>query len=386
MRVLFVDLTLKYVNPTRVLYPRLLAEVDAVFFGPGYVSSGCLALGVESFVRKHGKFDVVLASEHIVFADSWDGEGVEDAYFRNYNFRFPKKEISYRKRLLNDIRCLALKKVALTLESDYYNFSNKQIQVLDRDFDYVVGWNDQFISRSSEIPTLYKEPFSSQVNDNWLDFVIEHRSKIIPLVHFLGDNEFFYCAIAHRRADFCVPGTQYAARRAAVAAVKAAGCSMSRPRPVPIAGILARMGMRPLSWNWFLTYYQESFREEIRQARMSFTCGSALRWPIRKFFEIPALGSVLLCQPCNGFDALGFRNGVNAVTCDPTDVPRVGRELLEDLERAQAIADAGRRLISECHTVSVRARQFRNALEKVLEGGWSGGRWVDGRLEPVSPT
>lgn len=383
MRILFVDLNLKYVNPTRVLYPRLLAAMDAFYFGPGYVSSDCLAAGLGRFIQRHGTFDAVLVSEHIAFADSKTGAHVEQAYFRNYNFQFPKSEIGCRKKLLDEIRSLAVIKVAFTLETDYYNLTESQIDVLDRDFDYVVGWNDQFLSRCSDLQGLGREAFASKTNDNWLNFVIAGRPRLIPLTHFVGDNEFDFGALFHRRADYSVPGTPYVARSVALAALRASGCSVSRSRRIPIAPVLTRLGMRPLSRAWFLTYYQETFREEIRQARISFTCGSALRWPIRKFFEIPALGSVLLCQPCNGFDALGFRDGVNAVTCDPAAVPMVGRELLANMDQAQAIADAGRRLISECHTVGARARQLRDALERALEGRWSGGRWVGGRLEPL---
>lgn len=110
-----------------------------------------------------------------------------------------------------------------------------------------------------------------------------------------------------------------------------------------------------------------------------------MRWPIRKFFEIPANGAALVCEPCNGFEALGFRDGENAIVCNAAEVANVGRRLKIDIDAAQAIADAGRRLIGERHTLSVRASQLRHALDAAQDGKWHGAEWQEGELVPLSP-
>jgi spore maturation protein CgeB len=105
---------------------------------------------------------------------------------------------------------------------------------------------------------------------------------------------------------------------------------------------------------------------------------------LRKYFEIPALGSVLVCLPCNGFEELGFRDKVNAMICEPDQLPELARWLNENTDKAQEIADAGRRLITERHTIEARACQLKTALESVLAGKWRGGVWRDGVIAPIS--
>ena len=57
--------------------------------------------------------------------------------------------------------------------------------------------------------------------------------------------------------------------------------------------------------------------------------------PIRKFFEIPAAGSVLVCQPFAGFNNAGFVDRENCVICEPAEIVEAHHWLTEDLDRAR---------------------------------------------------
>ena len=58
MKILALDANVTYMNPTRNLMPVLLAQLgDVRFYGPGYVSSSELKLGLKEFILKHGPFD-----------------------------------------------------------------------------------------------------------------------------------------------------------------------------------------------------------------------------------------------------------------------------------------------------------------------------------------
>ena len=128
--------------------------------------------------------------------------------------------------------------------------------------------------------------------------------------------------------------------------------------------------------------YGQLFRQEIVDSKYAFTCGSLFAYPVRKFFEIPALGSVLITPECNGFEALGFRDGHNAILCKPENLIDVEKRLAADPDMAQSIADAGRKLIGERHTVEVRAAQLRMAFTMALNGDWHGAEWRAGELIP----
>lgn len=384
MRILFVDLLLKYVNPTRNLLPRLFLEEEVAFFGPGYVSSEVLREGLASFIRLHGPFDVLIATEHIVFSDIATGAAVDRSFLSNYSFYFPPEFIASRSRIMDEIRSLSMLKVAMMLESDYYNFSEDMIRVVDRDFDLIVGWNEQFVCAVSDLNKFSEESFHQPPNDNWRQFVLSNRSKIIPLVHFVSDVEFDYSSLEYRLADFSVPGTPYVARRRALSILKASGCSLSRTRKLPIIRILKRFSLNPPSKDWLISNSRQTFCDEIRHSRISYTCGSRLNYPVRKYFEIPALGAVLVSTRCSGYEDLGFVHGVNAILCEPEELPSIGRTLLSDPEFAQSIADAGRHLISSRHTVVARSRQLLSALRSALQGRWLGGRWCDGNIQELT--
>lgn len=384
MKILFVDLLLKYVNPTRNLLPALFLEEEVVFFGPGYVSSDVLREGLASFIRLHGPFDVLIATEHIVFSDLATGAAVERSFLRNYSFYFPPEYIASRNRIMAEIRSLSILKVAMTLESDYYSFSEDMIRSIDRDFDLIVGWNEQFVCAIGDINKLSEKSLCKFPTDNWRQFALSNRSKIIPFAHFLSAFEFDYSSLEYRLADFSVPGASYLARKRALSILKASGCSLSRASKLPIRKIFNRFTRNPPLRDRLISQSRQSFCDEIRHSRISYTCGSQLKYPVRKYFEIPALGSVLISTRCSGYEALGFVHGVNAIVCEPEELPSVGRTLLADPEYAQSIAAAGRQLISSRHTVVARSRQLKSALCRALQGRWHGGHWCDGNIQELT--
>ena len=137
MKVLFVDLLLKYINPTRSLIPQLFSTMETRFFGPGYVSSDCLSAGLASFIEKNGPFDVVVVSEHIAFSKINNFVNTYQAFRKNYAIEFPKTELRETEKLFEAVKKLNICKVIITLESDYYNFTPGHISVVDNYFDFV---------------------------------------------------------------------------------------------------------------------------------------------------------------------------------------------------------------------------------------------------------
>ena len=68
MKILYIDLKLQYLNPTRQLIPNILSKIATLkIFGPGFVSRDTLSLGINSFIKKKGPFDLILMSELVFF-------------------------------------------------------------------------------------------------------------------------------------------------------------------------------------------------------------------------------------------------------------------------------------------------------------------------------
>lgn len=383
MNILFVDLALKYINPTRNLLPALFSSENVKLYGPGYVSNECLAKGIQSFIDKHGPFDALVATEHIFFSPLLNEAKHEDAFRQNYYFHFSQKLLQQRAKIFEQIRKVDLFKVALTLETDYYALSNDHISIIDNEFNIVIGWGSQFFQTCESSQSSVQDAFMGAASDNWLNFCEKAFSKIIPLAHFVSHSEFNYTNIENRPTDFCVPGESYVARKRALQALYEAGEKTDKSFAKIGRRILKGLGFSPLAIPWFQDYYMSSFKRSISRAKLAYTCGSSLNWPIRKFFEIPALGTILFCQPCNGFNALGFVDGMNAVVCSPEEFPTLGKIMLSEPERANEVAIAGRDLIQRYHSLHVRAHQCSSALEIAIQGKWSGAVWKSGKLEYV---
>lgn len=386
LRILVVDVYIDSMNPIRRLLPRLFSLVgDVRFFGPGYVSRDVLQKGLSTFMEAHGPFDLAVITDQYLFLGDDVPEAVIRGYRKNNVSKFPLENLHFCPGIRDQFHKLSIFKAAFVF-TDYYNMPASDVEKFSDCFDLIIGSGEQFfrpVTSSFEVGAA-SESFSRFANDNWLNFAKMNQHKIISFPFFVADDEFDFSPLAHRTADWSVPGTLYDARRRARAVLAKNRSLISRGRSAfhlqTLAAILTRMGAPLYASPTFLSFYAQLFRREITDSRFAFTCGSAFAYPIRKFFEIPALGAVLVCPSCNGFEALGFRDGRNAIVCEPEELPDVERRLVADPDLAQSIADEGRRLVCERHTVEVRAVQLRMAFGMALVGEWKGAKWCNGEL------
>lgn len=377
-RLLYVDVNASFINPTRNLLPNLLRQAaDVRFFGPGYVERAVLDRGLRRFVDDNGPFDFIATNTHILHADP-SGD-IPDGYRTSYGLSFPYDDLGMIARVCAELPQVDVPKIALLFENDFYNFSEEHIARLDRNASIFVGLGQELFGLRSELPDLTAEPWSHRANDNWANYVRRHPERTVSLPLYVGESEFSFRRLAHRAIDWLVPGSQYRARVAAIEELKRAGIEVDTRNPAYVLQLI-RQKLRILRRErlFLLRMVNLLFWLQLERTRCVYTCGSGLAIPVRKFFEIPAAGAVLVCSPCRGFEALGFRNGENAVIALPKDLPEVHRELKAAPERAQSIADAGQRLVMEQHSTAARARDLRRALAAIKVGTFAGGGWYDG--------
>lgn len=388
LRILVVDVAIDSMNPIRRLLPRLFSLVgNTHFFGPGYVSHDVLQKGLDAFMQNNGPFDIAVITDQYLFLGQDVPEKVINGYRRNNVCKFPLSNLHFCPGIRDQFLKLSIFKAAFVF-TDYYNMPTSDVEKLSDRFDLIIGSGEQFFRTvtSSFEGGAASESFSRFANDNWLNFIKKNQHRAISFPFFLADDEFDFSPLAHRAANWCVPGTPYDARIRARTILVKNKSSIGRGRSVfhlqTLAAILTRLGVPLYASPTFLGFYGQLFRREIADSRFAFTCGSAFGYPVRKFFEIPALGTILVCSACNGFEALGFRDGVNAIVCQPEDLVALEKRLISNPEMAQSIASEGRKLIGERHTVEVRAAQLRMAFTKALKGDWHGAEWRDGELIP----
>jgi hypothetical protein len=144
--------------------------------------------------------------------------------------------------------------------------------------------------------------------------------------------------------------------------------------------VMDRLKLRPYAHPLLQNAYNFTFAQAIRSVRYAYTDGYGYDRPIRKFFEIPALGTVLLCTGCAGFRELGFVDRENAIEVAPGDIYDAIAWLTEEPERAQKIADAGRNLVWTKHSTLARARQLSQCIAAIAAGTFRGSRWQAGEF------
>lgn len=387
LRILYVDVNAAFLNPTRSLIPlALMGAGDLHLFGPGYVSAATLERGLAAYADEAGPFDVALTNSHVLFADIYGAPVSPEQFRRFYSFSFPAEQVLHLPRMAADFMRLSLPRVGLFLESDYYNWSAREIERLDAGADCVIGFGPEFTPDWHLSAEVRSEAFGKRVTDAWPRYARERKDRIASLVHFVSDTEFSFDRLEDRPHVWSVLGINYHARKLARDALVRGGVKVMAESPVRRGiGLAKKLKLMRNESRRVLNFLNSDFQARLASARYSYTCGSALRMPIRKFFEIPAAGAVTVCQPFEGFAAAGFRDGENAVCCEPADIMDAHRMLEGDPVRAQRIADAGRKLVAERHSLSARAGQFKDVLGAVAQRRFSGASWASGEFVVRSP-
>ena len=382
--MLLLDVRVSYLNETRNLLPVVLSHAcQTTVFGPGYVSPAVLSDGADQFTADHGPFDLILATEHIWNPPTRDSPTA----FRNYQFTYSSApsevELSFCARVSDWLSGVSQMKGALVFETDHYSVSPETTQRL-QDFDFVMGpvAGAQFVPDLARLPKLADEHFGRNATNTWLDFLTSTSAKLIAIPHFVGSNEFEWTVAHGRPYPLAIPGVAYSRRRCARASARKAGLQLAPPS-TGSARRTASAAVRRLPQRlrrYDQAFRRESFRQEISLSMACYTDGSALDFPVRKFFEIPALGSALLATPCSGFSDLGFEAGHNCFALEPEAVGDVTQDLVADPDRVNEITERGRELILSRHSTHARARQISDAFAALLDGSLVSAEWVEGHF------
>ena len=272
------------------------------------------------------------------------------------------------------------KKVAFLLESDYYNFTENKINILHKIEPYIIFWGKEFILNTCKLKDLKQETFGNLTNDNWYKFIQEYK-KIISLPHFVNSSEFYFECLDNRKNLIYIAGVNYYHRKKALEVLKKSKYKIDDKKYYnKIYSLMRKLKIKPDAHPILMRLYNTFFRNEIDCSKYVFTCGSGLEWPIRKFFEIPAAGSLLLAKPFYNSEKLGFIDGENFIKTDYNDIEDKIKWLEENPQIAQKIAKNGQDLIWKTHSLNARTEQLRESLEAIIENRFNGTYWENGKF------
>lgn len=386
-RYLYVDVNATFINPTRNLLPLALLKAGEVrFFGPGHVSSDCLARGLSSFIDAEGPFDLVISNTLVLFSDTIDPAHYASTLLSSYAYSGPKDDLLYLPVIAKQFSSLTLPRIAILLENDFYNWTKREAEKILASADYFIGFGEEFSPLCAELPYLGEERFANLATDVWAEFSRKNSNRIASLLHFISDAEFMISPLSSRSLSWSVMGVQYHARSVARDGLNRAGIDpVTDTKLRKVVSLLKKTRLMRGEKRWVQKALNNSFAARMATTRYSYTCGSGLQMPIRKFFEIPAVGCLLVCRPFRGFAAAGFQDGVNCIIAEPDQLADLHFSLIAEPERAEAIARAGQAFILDRHSLDARGRDLNAVFGAIAAEKFQGSSWIDGHHHVREP-
>ncbi len=395
MKILFIDCYHQYLNPTSGLVPALFlaAAKDVRFYGPGYSSEDELKAGLRAFVDRTGPYDgLVLGMQVPLFA--WDEERLRRnaLHVQNYNaFGSPVPTlIPFFKDILASVGRVPIPHRFISLLNfDYYVTTRRHTAVFEELDAFVITPGAQFATAPRDLPDwVWQERHfvrkKDMISSAWIDFLQRRPERVLSLPHFLADSEFSFRGLAERRHIVSIPGIQYVMRKKGRDVLRARGFRPSKKPVFNLLRVADRLRLRPYSKYLLLKIYHAAYQSNLIDTRFAYTAREGYGIPVRKFFEIPAAGAVMLCLPPIGFAELGFRDGESYIEVTPEAVPDAIDQLMHEPVRAQAIAAAGRKLVFERHSLTARSAQLAHCLEAIDAGTFAGSVWDRGEFKVLT--
>lgn len=100
--------------------------------------------------------------------------------------------------------------------------------------------------------------------------------------------------------------------------------------------------------------FGESYARLLNGWFSSVTCASLLGYPVAKYFEIPAAGSLLIADHTPDMDRMGFVDGENYVRVTAENFGEKLREVLGDMGRFESVRRAGYDFARSSHALKNR--------------------------------
>lgn len=109
----------------------------------------------------------------------------------------------------------------------------------------------------------------------------------------------------------------------------------------------------------------EDYAQLLSWARVAFATGSIYSYPVAKYFEIPACGTILMGEWFDELGDLGFEPYVNMVPLK-SNLEEYVRVWLTEGELQEKIVIRGLELIQKRHLVEIRARQLMDYIRVLI--------------------
>jgi hypothetical protein len=389
-RVLFVGLNIRFMNATSSLWISVLGKIFNVHcYGPGFVDSKTLSGGVEKYVDSIGGVDFIFATHYHCFDMTVERINL---FITKFTARATESTLVTPKFMDDTKSFLRRNKIrvcCILTEVDPHVLPQSELDECIRHADYFVLWGKGFLNAKGDMAAVAEEYYIQMKLAKGFklgsldDFAYANSSNIINLGHHVSDNEFYWGALSTRKYDVSVPGTRYYRRQKFIDELKSSPVSvnMAELRYRFIYKVADRLSLRAYANFYTLHLYNLAFQQVLSQSKICITDGGANNFPVRKFFEIPAAGALMVCWPAEGLELLGFKHKVNCFFVrEAEEAIKIVQEAYRNPNEFQHIAAAGQDLVLMNHSTTARALQLGEAFRRIQSGSFNGSSWQDGRF------
>lgn len=380
MKLLFIGFNRIYLNRTFFVQLQAIAAChDIKFYGPGFVDGTALLEGPMAWAEKNGPFEFVLFDSYLA---EFETIAERKKPFLYDQLNFTKSDFyTFGPKMAEFILEYDSQKVFIA-NCDIYNVRRSWIDnLLDRGW-YVVDSSfveltvaEKMEKSKINVPIRNMPSFSGGLaTDHWLELLQEAPEKIIKIPHSIGLEQVSYIPLRCRKERFSVPGARYGERLGVYPFLS--------PRS-KYDKLISRI--RNKAHFKFSSSLSECKRlemnrrydQEISSARFVYVSGSMYMHPLRKYFEVPALGAVPIGPVCEAFENLGFKDRESFIIAETKeDVLEVLRDI--QIQRAQEIALKAQSMVLQAHGYIARSRQFQETFQRISKRSFRGSFWQDG--------
>ena len=111
--------------------------------------------------------------------------------------------------------------------------------------------------------------------------------------------------------------------------------------------------------------FGEDYVKKLNSYVCCFTCPSRFNYPLAKYFEIPAAGSLLVAKKCKDIEELGFIPNVHYIEVQEDNHIDVIRAILKGENKYDDIVEEGRKLVLENFGIEKRIKQLERIIDEV---------------------
>ena len=108
------------------------------------------------------------------------------------------------------------------------------------------------------------------------------------------------------------------------------------------------------------------YAKEINKSWFTICCGSTYRYPVMKYFEIPACGSIIYGHYFDDLEKLGFIPDENMIVADLSSPKKQIDSLMQDKDNLLRIIENGKSLIKERYTKKMGAKVLLQIIKNDL--------------------